>query len=276
MSRITNESRASRGAFTLIELLVVIAIIAILAALLLPALASAKFKTKVVTCTSNFRQWSIVCSMYSGDDKQQKLPSFDTYGGPEGIPTDVATNLPVNLVPFGLTTPLWFCPVRPTEYQQVNQDFKKIFNREIVSIDDLIEALLYGGLGGTGNRGFIIMRHNFWIPRRRNGLNLFPYRTILKPPPFTNGGRSRLSDGWPNSAVERIAPTSPVITDRCNGNQGQPGHNWENVNEKTQGHPMNNKVRSVNCAYADGHVETHSRPVIMWQYETANSTVSYY
>jgi prepilin-type N-terminal cleavage/methylation domain-containing protein/prepilin-type processing-associated H-X9-DG protein len=58
-----------RAAFTLIELLVVIAIIAILAAILLPALARAKKKSKVAQCVSQLHQAAVAMQMY--------LPDFD-------------------------------------------------------------------------------------------------------------------------------------------------------------------------------------------------------
>jgi prepilin-type N-terminal cleavage/methylation domain-containing protein len=71
----------ARRAFTLIELLVVIAIIAILAALLLPALASSKERSRRVNCMNSQRQLLLAVHLY-GDDNDQRVPSGASDIGP--------------------------------------------------------------------------------------------------------------------------------------------------------------------------------------------------
>ncbi|HEV8544201.1 MAG TPA: type II secretion system protein [Verrucomicrobiae bacterium] len=78
--------RSARGAFTLIELLVVIAIIAILASLLLPALAAAKSKARMITCRNNQRQIAITTALYQ-DVFSQALVQNGVNGG--ATPADI-------------------------------------------------------------------------------------------------------------------------------------------------------------------------------------------
>src|SRR4051812_35622122 len=204
-------------AFTLIELLVVIAIIAILAALLLPALSKAKFRAKCTTCLSNFRQWCIVANMYASDNSQSFLPSSDAVGGGM-FGWDSGTNLCDMLGPYQLIVPMWFCPVRPTEFANANANSVTWFSHPINTMDDLREYFRHA------YPGELILNHNYWVPRFQ-GTTEFPNDYSKIPPAVwpawvKNGSAEFAYNGWPRKLTDKSAALVPFISDKCGSGQG--------------------------------------------------------
>jgi prepilin-type processing-associated H-X9-DG protein len=164
------------------------------------------------------------------------------------------------LEPFGLIVPMWFCPVRPNEFKNANDWFKqRNQGRNISTTDDLNRYLI----SQFGN--FAILSHDWWVPRTLDGN---PQR--LFPKPGLSGTITRTLEGWPRSLSDPMATTQPILSDLV----AAEGARATNIARAGGGHPYNRRIRSINRAYADGHVELTPEARIQWQH-SGNWTTFY-
>jgi prepilin-type processing-associated H-X9-DG protein len=167
----------------------------------------------------------------------------------------------LGLEPFGLTVPMWFCPVRFKEFAALEVET----GIQIRSMAELNAALQkkYG-------YSFIVACHSWWPPRRRNASSA---PSDLFPGPL---GTMRIPDLWPSSASDKTAATLPIVTDKCSSYDKTTGTNVVTDIWEITGHQFGGRCKNINLAFADGHVETRPRGKLQWQFISQHPQASFY
>jgi prepilin-type processing-associated H-X9-DG protein len=180
--------------------------------------------------------------MYAHDDPRGKYPRFDN--GIINNAWDVDPRMITNLGPYGLTVPMWYCPVRPQNFADDDAWSRSAAggSRALATLPDLVRAVTRSGYSPV----LAICYHSWWVPRS-GAAGLYPVTV-----PNTNP--------WPVSITDPQVGAQPILTDRS--------ASLGNTNPLLagEGHPYGGKLKSINLLFGDGHVETRHAGLVRLRY----------
>jgi prepilin-type processing-associated H-X9-DG protein len=283
-SLVRNHFRRHATAFTLVELLLVLATVAALTVLLLPALAGTRIESKTTLCAARFKLWAASAILYA-NDHQDQLPSSSPYAG-GAYAWDAGTNIFDALCPYGMDVAVWFCPLRPNEWERANQWAQARLGHPILNAADLRS---YSG------RSFpfeCILNDNYWVPRyfsRGKAANsLFPrnyssrsgvtWPGWLLVQPTVPGSAIY---GWPQKLHDAAVPYVPFVSDSAASGIGGRLNSTVfgatvNCISPNTAHFVDGTLIGVNLAFADGHVASHTPDQMLCVYEGLMGTTYWF
>ena len=261
------DGQSPRG-FTLVELLVVIGIIAVLIAILLPALAKARFQATLTSCASNQRQLGTALLMYANDNRGF-LPRFDLTGGGQANLSDLLGGTEGFFSYFNskykVPKSILFCPAgNPDTYDAIFNNFN------------------------SGAHPMQAISYSLWVPHKSNGILVPP--TYFSYPPPTGAVPLVLFAIDTNPPIhapvrlgDKVGVRNPMLSDSvyCSLSVGWP--NPVNVDFSTVsqgnyqtdygGHYRKGALDSVNVCYVDGHVDRIPAKQVKVRYGSQNAWV---
>jgi prepilin-type processing-associated H-X9-DG protein len=151
-----------------------------------------------------------------------------------------------NLGPVGLTVPMWYCPVRPDEFNADDQWCQANRMHPLNSLGDLAAAVTR-----AYSPQLAVCYHAWWVPRIGSSSQLYP-----APTPANS------QENWPTTQSDNNVGKKPILSDRA-ASQTDPNPLHLGAGA---GHPYRGKMRSTNLLFGDGHVEQHKVTDVQMRY----------